>query len=174
MTLATEHRIRCEVMAKASAISIRKAKLGDADGILTCLREAFEPYRELYTREGFLDTVLTTETIRNRISMMTIIVAINSVSEIIGTVACSVVAPEEGHLRGMAVRPAWHGHGIARQLLDAAEAELHQHNCRRVTLDTTEPLKRAIRFYERNGFRATGKVGDFFGMPLLEYEKSLQ
>ena len=161
-------------MTDPSLISIRKATLSDADGILTCLREAFEPYRELYTREGFLDTVLTTETILSRISMMTIFVAINDDSEVVGTVACCVVIPEEGHLRGMAVRPAWHGHGIAQQLLDAAEADLHRHNCRRVTLDTTEPLKRAIRFYEKNGFRPTGKMADFFGMPLFEYEKSLQ
>jgi len=81
---------------------------------------------------------------------------------------------KKGHLRGMAVRPPWHGQGIAQQLLDAAEAELRGHNCRRMTLDTTDPLKRAIRFYEKNGFRPTGKITDFFGMPLFEYEKTLQ
>ena len=160
-------------MTKASGISIRKARLTDANSILTCLREAFESYRELYTREGFLDTVLTLETIRERMAAMTILVAINKDSEIAGTVACSVATPEEGHLRGMAVRPAWHGYGVAQQLLDAAEMELRHHKCRRVTLDTTEPLKRAIRFYEKNGFRPTGKIADFFGMPLFEYEKRL-
>jgi ribosomal protein S18 acetylase RimI-like enzyme len=161
-------------VVKTLPISIRKATLSDAEAILACLREAFEPYRERYTREGFLDTVLTAETIRRRMSVMTIFVAVNVDSEIVGTVACGVVTPEEGHLRGMAVRPAWHGQGIAQQLLDVAEAELRRCNCRRVTLDTTEPLKRAIWFYEKNGFRSTGKIADFFGMPLFEYEKSLQ
>ena len=160
-------------MSEASAISIRRARLSDTEGILSCLREAFEPFRELYTREGFLDTVLTLETIRERMAEMTIFVAVNGDSEIVGTVACGVVTPEEGHIRGMAVRPAWHGHGIAQQLLDAAEAELRRSNRRCVTLDTTEPLKRAIRFYEKNGFRPTGKIADFFGMRLFEYEKSL-
>jgi hypothetical protein len=28
-------------------------------------------------------------------------------------------------------------------------------------------------FYEKNGFRRTGKVTDFFGMPLIEYTKHL-
>jgi len=42
-----------------------------------------------------------------------------------------------------------------------------------VTLDTTRPLERAIRFYERCGYRATGVVRDFFGMPLFEYAKDL-
>jgi ribosomal protein S18 acetylase RimI-like enzyme len=157
----------------SSGISIRKARLSDTEDILSCLREAFEPYRELYTREGFFDTVLTVETIRTRMAAMTILVAINRDSEIAGTVACSVVTPEEGHLRGMAVRPAWHGQGIAQQLLDAAEAELRRLNCHRATLDTTEPLKRAIRFYEKNGFRPTGRIADFFGMPLFEYAKRL-
>ena len=35
------------------------------------------------------------------------------------------------------------------------------------------PLQRAIRFYERNGYRPSGRVADFFGMPLFEYVKPL-
>jgi hypothetical protein len=42
-----------------------------------------------------------------------------------------------------------------------------------VTLDTTWPLQRAIRFYERQGYAATGRETDFFGMPLYEYAKPL-
>jgi hypothetical protein len=38
---------------------------------------------------------------------------------------------------------------------------------------TTEPLRKAIRFYEKNGYRATGQIRDFFGMPLFEYIKNL-
>ena len=30
-----------------------------------------------------------------------------------------------------------------------------------------------FRFYERNGYRASGKVGDHFGMPLYEYVKAI-
>jgi len=44
---------------------------------------------------------------------------------------------------------------------------------KRITLDTTEPLNRAIRFYEKNGYRPTGKIGRFYGMPLLEYSKAI-
>ena len=90
-----------------------------------------------------------------------------------GTIACAVVGYGEGHLRGMAVHPRWHGLGVAQQLLERAEEELKTQNCRYITLDTTEPLQRAIRFYERNGYRPTGKVDDFFGMPLYEYRKQL-
>ena len=73
----------------------------------------------------------------------------------------------------MAVLPAWQGAGVAALLLDAAERELRAQHCSRVTLDTTEPLQRATRFYEKHGYRASGRVSDFFGMPLYEYAKVL-
>jgi ribosomal protein S18 acetylase RimI-like enzyme len=44
---------------------------------------------------------------------------------------------------------------------------------RRVTLDTTEPLARAIAFYRKNGYAPTGRVRDFYGMPLHEFAKVL-
>lgn len=30
-----------------------------------------------------------------------------------------------------------------------------------------------VRFYEKHGFAASGRVADFFGMPLFEYTKFL-
>jgi hypothetical protein len=45
--------------------------------------------------------------------------------------------------------------------------------CSRVTLDTTEPLARAIAFHRRCGHAPTGVVRDFYGMPLMEYAKHL-
>jgi putative acetyltransferase len=73
----------------------------------------------------------------------------------------------------MAVLPAWQGRGVADQLLAAVEEELRARGCTRITLDTTDPLRRAVRFYERHGFRPSGKVGDYFGMPLHEHVKRL-
>jgi ribosomal protein S18 acetylase RimI-like enzyme len=154
---------------------IRRATMADSDGILECLHTAFEPYRSQYTAEGFADTTLTRETVVARLKKMTILAA-EADGRIIGTIACSIVdgnSPRDGHLRGMAVLPDALGSGIAAQLLAAAEEELRSAGCEVVTLDTTAPLQRAIRFYERNGYRATGKVGDFYGMPLYEYGKRL-
>ena len=73
----------------------------------------------------------------------------------------------------MAVLPAHAGTGVAEQLLTAAERALRERGCVRVSLDTTEPLRRAIRFYEKHGYRPSGRVSDFFGMPLVEYVKEL-
>jgi len=77
------------------------------------------------------------------------------------TVACAA-SGEEGHLRGMAVLPDWQGSGVASALLQTAEAEIRNQRCKRVTIDTTEPLARAMRFYARDGFTLSGRVSDFF------------
>ncbi len=154
-------------------ISIRKATSEDAAQILACLRAAFEDYRQQYTPGGFLDTVLTPETIQERLVAMIVFVAVNESGEVVGTIACNLVSAEEGHLRGMAALPSLHGSGIAGQLLRHAEEELRARKCTRITLDTTEPLQHAMRFYEKRGYRRSGKISDFFGMPLVEYQKVL-
>ena len=160
--------------------SIRRASHKDAAGILNCLAVAFEPYRQQYTPAGFRDTTLTAGTIQQRLATMSVYVAVDESdrSSVIGTISCSLVEQHweggsEGHIRGMAVLPDWQGGGVAEQLLAAVEQELQACGCVRITLDTTEPLQRAIRFYEKHGYRASGKVSDFFGMPLFEYVKHL-
>lgn len=158
---------------KPSKFSLRKAVPEDAAGILKCLAEAFAPFREQYTPEGFRDTTLSLETIPQRLATMSVYVAVDTTAAIIGTIGCSV-SHEEGHIRGMAVRPEWQGAQVAGALLAAVERELLNQGCSRITLDTTRPLQRAIRFYERHGYRASGRVSDFFGMPLLEYAKVLR
>ena len=133
---------------------------------------AFEPFRPHYPPEAFQDSVPDPEAIRERMIGMTVYAALSDAGEVIGTIA-SAVEGERGHLRGMAVRPAWQGRGIAELLLHAAEKDLRAVGCTRVTLDTTAPLQRAIRFYQKNGFVLSDTIGDFFGMPLYEYAKSL-
>lgn len=150
---------------------IRKANHADAGGILDCLAAAFAPYRSQYTPKAFADTVMNADSLQRRMSEMCLFVAVSG-GKVVGTIGCSI-SGTEGHLRGMAVLPKWQGTGVAVALLQAAEAELSQNECRRVTLDTTEPLTRAIQFYETSGYAASGRVTDFFGMRLYEYSKGL-
>jgi GNAT superfamily N-acetyltransferase len=158
-------------MKTARDFRIRRADAKDANGILACLQAAFERYRAQYTPEAFADTVLDSETIRARLRDMHVFVAVME-EKIVGTIGCAI-NQREGHLRGMAVHPELHGTEVALGLLRAAERELRKNGCTFVTLDTTEPLKRATRFYEKNGFSASGRVFDFFGMPLYQYGKPL-
>jgi ribosomal protein S18 acetylase RimI-like enzyme len=152
---------------------IREATVKDIDGILRCLACAFERYEPEYTVDGYQDTVLNREMLSERLLQMTILVAVDPSDQILGTIACQTLGEGQGHLRGMAVLPAHQGRGIADELIKRAEETLAEQGCLRVTLDTTEPLQRAMRFYERNGFVKTGRISDFFGMPLIEYAKAL-
>jgi len=152
---------------------IHPASVVYAAAILQCLRAAFEPYRSQYSPQAWLDTVMTLDTLLHRLTSMTVLIAVSAQGNVVGTIGGAVVSTSEGHLRGMAVPPQWHGRGIARRLLEAMEKHLLAKGCTRISLDTTEPLRRAMHFYEKNGFTRTGKIADFFGMPLIEYAKSL-
>ena len=152
---------------------MRRATAADASGILACLHAAFGPFREEYTEAAYRDTVLTPESLPARMSAMTLFVAVVEDGTVIGTVGAAPAESGEGHLRGMAVVPGWQGRGVAESLLLAALTELRARGCTRVSLDTTAPLVRAIRFYEAHGFRPTGRVRDFHGMPLYEYVRPL-
>jgi N-acetylglutamate synthase-like GNAT family acetyltransferase len=155
-------------------IAVRRAEREDVDGILACLHAAFEPYRTSYTPDAFADTVLTPGTLGERLDAMQVFVAIADHGAVVGTIACSVVGGGgEGHLRGMAVLPDWQGRGAAAALLAAAESHLAARGCTHVTLDTTLPLVRAASFYTTRGYRSSGRSSDFFGMPLVEFIKTI-
>ena len=156
----------------AIAITVRRARENDAEGVSACLEAAFAPYRSQYTCLAYEDTVPDPDQVRGRMQQMAVYVASVPDAEVVATLASSMKG-KEGHLRGMAVLPKWQGHFIADHLLRSVEDDLAAAGCERLTLDTTLPLLRAIRFYERNGFAPTGRVTDFYGMPLKEYAKKL-
>lgn len=159
-------------MDSKKGFSIRRATLRDEDDVVRCLEQAFAPYRDRYTPGAFEDTVLTRDTLRARLKEMRVLVATDDSGQVLGTVAYKA-ENGEGHIRGMAVLPQWHGSGIARKLLDTVERDLRELHCRSITLDTTRPLRRAISFYEKNGFRETGERASFFGMDLIAYRKEI-
>jgi GNAT superfamily N-acetyltransferase len=150
---------------------IRKATADDGPAILACLAAAFAPYRNQYTPEAFVDTVMDSALVQERICEMCVLVAVSEAG-VVGTIGCKANG-EEGHVRGMAVLPEWQGTRLASSLLEAAEGQLRRAGCGFATLDTTMPLERAIRFYERHGYKASRRVTDFFGMELFEYTKRL-
>jgi GNAT superfamily N-acetyltransferase len=104
---------------------------------------------------------------------MTIWVACTPDGTIVGTIAAGVRPDGAGHLRGMAVSDTHHGAGVAARLLHAAETELRNRSCSAATLDTTAPLIRAMSFYQKHGYRPTGRTSDTLGMTLIEHRKSL-
>ena len=160
------------MQSEIKSYEIRPASPADSESLLRCLATAFAPYREQYTPAAFADTVLDESTLRTRLQSMHVLVAISN-GEVVGTVAAASHDGGEGHLRGMAVQPQFQGTGLAAQLLNAIEEWLRTHGCTRVSLDTTQPLQAAMKFYEKQGYRRSGLVTDFFAMPLIEYVKTL-
>lgn len=61
----------------------------------------------------------------------------------------------------------------AARLLEAAESELRSLGCAAVTLDTTAPLHRAMKFYQKHGYRQSGTRHAKLGMELIEHRKDL-
>jgi GNAT superfamily N-acetyltransferase len=156
----------------STSAAVRQATEADASAILDCLHAAFEPYRTEYTPAAFEATVLTQAALADRLRQSMVFVAVTATGHVVGTISVAV-ARDGGHVRGLAVRPERQGHGIAQQLLATVFAALRGLGCTRVTLETTAPLERAIRFYEAQGFVPTGRIRIFHDMALSEYARRL-
>jgi GNAT superfamily N-acetyltransferase len=79
-------------------------------------------------------------------------------------------APGGGvYLFQLFVRPAWWGTGLARTLHDAFVDEASARGYREARLHTPAGHARARRFYERRGWRSTGSIETWRGLPVAEY-----
>src|SRR5882672_11843302 len=154
-------------------IEIRLAVPNDAEAIAVVLLESFVEFKAIYTDEGIAATTVTSQNVLDRFREGPLWVAVSG-GEIIGT-ASAVLKDETGdslYVRGMAVLPSARGRGVGRSLLNELDRYAVAHNCNRMFLSTTPFLDRAIRLYERFGFRRTDEgPHDLFGTPLFTMEK---
>ena len=156
----------------AQGVEMRLAQLTDAGAIAALLLAAFIEYQPLYTDDGFAATTPTNEQILDRMQEGPIWIVLFQQS-IVGTLSV-ILEDSELYLRGMAVLPAARGQRVGELLLKQVEEFAIAHGCRRLFLSTTPFLSRAIRLYERFGFRRTAEgSGDLFGTPLFTMEKML-
>lgn len=79
-------------------------------------------------------------------------IATDATGKIIGTCGVSPVGPGTYELRKMYLLPAARGLGVGQRLLDESVAWVRAQGGRRMVLDTTHQMTRAIAFYESNGF----------------------
>jgi ribosomal protein S18 acetylase RimI-like enzyme len=155
-----------------ACIQIRIAAPDDAARITSVLHESFIEYKSSYTDEAFSATVPAPDQIRKRMAEGPVWMALQG-DTIVGTVA-AVERGGELYIRGMAVSPAARGLGIGELLLKHMESFAESHGVKRLTLSTTPFLDRAIRLYERFGFRRSEEgPHDLFGTPLFTMVKSL-
>jgi len=152
-------------------MTIRLARIRDAEAISATLREAFAEFESLYTPAGFSATTPSKEQIEARFGEGPIWVA-ELAGKLVGTIA-AVPRGTELYIRSMAVLPAARGQGVGTLLLNATEAFAVEHQYGRLVLDTTPFLLEAVRLYERYGFRRTGEQSDLLGTPLAAMAKEL-
>jgi N-acetylglutamate synthase-like GNAT family acetyltransferase len=154
------------------AVGVRQATAADAPAISAILHEAFSEYRRLYTDAGFAATAISAEHMQQRLTEGPVWVALVG-DTMVGTAAVLEKGPD-WYIRGMAVIPAARGHHIGEILLVRIEERAQENHVRRLFLSTTPFLHRAIRLYEKCGFRPTDDgPQDLFGTPLLVMEKLL-
>lgn len=156
-----------------SGIFVRRATETDAEAVAAVLSESFVEYRPSYTPGGYAATTPTAEQIRARWGEGPVWVAAGECA-VVGTVS-AVRRGEELYVRSMAVVPSARGRRVGESLLRHAEEFAASNGCARMSLTTTPFLARAIRLYERAGFRR-GNTGplELFGTPLFEMVKDLE
>lgn len=153
-------------------IRIRKAAPDDAGRVALVLHESFVEHVSSYTDEAFAATTPASDQIRSRIDEGAVWVALQD-DVVVGTVSAAPRG-ESVYVQSMGVLPAARGQRVGELLLKEAESLALTHGCKRLFLSTTPFLSRAIRLYERCGFRRSGEgPHDLFGTPLFTMEKIL-
>lgn len=151
-------------------IHIRMAVPADAPFIAAVLHESFVEYKASYTDEAFAATTPASEQIESRMNEGPVWVALRDAT-IVGTVSAASRG-EAMYIRSMAVLPSAGGLRIGESLLGQVESFASAHNHRRLLLSTTPFLARAIRLYERMGFRRSEEgPPDLYGRHSLRWTR---
>jgi GNAT superfamily N-acetyltransferase len=156
-----------------ASVHIRMAVPDDAARVASVLSDSFVEYEPLYTREAFAATTPASDQIQSRMKEGPVWIALHD-EVVVGTVS-AVPRGEALYIRGMAVLPSARGQQIGELLLREIEDFASRRGYKRLFLSTTPFLTRAIRLYERSGFRrSTEGPHDLKGTPLFTMVKSLE
>ena len=159
---------------KSENLYFIKAQIHDIKEIHFVLLKAFEPYKINYTIDAFNATVLPQSEIKNRIlGKKYEIYVLEKNKKIIGTVSFYIKNKNQIHIRSMAVHPNNQKKGVGSFILKEIEEMAKEKNIKSISLDTSKPLKIAIKFYKKFGFRFTGVKHNFYGIEIYEMIKTI-
>jgi GNAT superfamily N-acetyltransferase len=168
----------------APQVATRIAIPGDAAAIAHNIAEGFESYRD-WAPSGWRPPVHTpADTVRLQARLgdddVWCLVALDG-TDLVGHVALSLSTAEDPdpppsgtvNLWQLFVRPAWHGQGVATELLRSAVEQASERGFSTLRLWTPRGAGRARRFYEREGWRLTGAVHEDSpaGFATVEYRR---
>jgi ribosomal protein S18 acetylase RimI-like enzyme len=148
-------------------VLLRNAYITESETIYEVLIAAFSPFGKYYTEEARKATVMSPCEIEERIrdDKHEVLVATSN-NEIVGTVTLQMRDEGDIYVRSMAVSPYHQGKSIGRRLLEELERRAQQKGVKTISLECSEPLKRAIHVYESFGFTITGKKRVYHGVKM--------
>jgi ribosomal protein S18 acetylase RimI-like enzyme len=169
-------------------MSITKATLADASELTALVNSAYrgESSQKGWTSEAHLldgiriDEPTMAEYLQD--ADTTILKYTDDNGQIVGCVYLQL-RKQKLYLGMLTVSPTLQTSGIGRQLLHEAEKIAHQLNCRVIFMTVITTRLELIKWYERRGYQATGKIEPFpedtkFGAPkqviqLAVFEKNV-
>ncbi len=171
-------------------IQFRTATLKDTLELSKLVNSA---YRGDYAKKGWtteadlLDGQRTDDEALNEIistPLNQIELAMNEKDQMIGSIHIRRELPDTLYFGMLTVEPAVQTQGIGKQLLQHIEALARREHLNFIRMTVLPQRKELINFYERRGFKATGKSEDFpvdsrygiakvEGLILMEYIKTL-
>ena len=133
--------------------TLRRAEIGDAGGLASCLDAAYATYRE-----RIADLPVMSENCAEEIAEHLVWVA-ESGGRIVGGL---VLVPNDGFmlLANVAVHPDLRGRGLGRRLLTLAETEARDRGYAELRLTTHADMPETLQLYARNGWLQTGREGN--------------
>jgi putative acetyltransferase len=167
-------------------MDLRRATTADADALIADVAEGFATYLAWAPPDWAPPAFDAAAGARLRARLESpgvwAVIALDS-GEPAGHAGISPITTEEPrsppsggiYLWQMFVRPRWQGTGVARALMAAALAEAGDRGYSQMLLWTPRGAQRARAFYEREGWRATGRAHErsHTGLPTVEYRRAV-
>jgi ribosomal protein S18 acetylase RimI-like enzyme len=161
-------------MMADSDVTVRAAESKDIREIHSILAEAFAPYRKRYTEKAYNVTVVSKKEIENRLNDQNALILVAQLhKDIVGTAAIKMYS-DNLYLQSMAVRPGVQRKGIGMLILGEIEKRARETGVDELSLECYEPLTKAIRVYEKFGFRKTGRRRPYYGITIFEMKKNIR
>jgi ribosomal protein S18 acetylase RimI-like enzyme len=157
------------------ACAVRKLTRDDVDSVRALRREALRLHPEAFSSDPERDAVVTADQWRERLLAGRWFGAFSD-GELVGMVAyvpeTSQKTAHTGELGSMYVRERVRGGGAADALIQAALTDAAA-TLEQITLTVNAENSRAIRVYERHGFRVVGRVPDALRVDGRSYDEMI-
>jgi len=154
--------------------AVRRARLGDVEGIYNVIKLAFEDYRKIGYREAAIQSAIVSRSeIKRRINTELMLVA-ETDKQIVGTVTGAIEC-ESMNVKTLATHPSFQNLGVGTKLMEEIEEEAVEVGCCKISLFTTPVMESAIHLYEKLGYEREGVLKkQFHGIDLIAFGKILR